>query len=55
MRVSGTAAGALSDGNGGGAGGHLEAARDSVVAARGLDPLYQQALTAATRSYCRIT
>ena len=33
----------------------LEAARDSVVAARGLDPLYQQALTAATRSYCRIT
>jgi len=33
----------------------LDAARDSVVAARGLDPLYQQALTAATRSYCRIT
>lgn len=33
----------------------LDAARDSVVAARGLDPLYQQALTAATRSYCRAT
>ena len=33
----------------------LDAARDSVVAARNLDPLYQQALTAATRSYCRST
>lgn len=30
----------------------LRAATDDVVAARALDPLYQQALTTATRSYC---
>jgi chorismate mutase len=30
----------------------LAAARDSVVAARGLDPLYRSALEVATSSYC---
>lgn len=30
-------------------------AKAAVVAARGLDPLYQQALTSATQSYCRPT
>ncbi len=33
----------------------LDAARDSVVAARGLDAFYRQALQAATRSYCPST
>jgi chorismate mutase len=31
----------------------LRAARDAVVAARGLDDLYQRGLASATRSYCR--
>ena len=31
----------------------LAAARDAVTQARQLDPLYRQALDAATRSYCR--
>ena len=31
---------------------HLSAARDAVVAARTLDPLYVQALEFATHSYC---
>ncbi len=30
----------------------LDAAKSTVAAQRGLDPLYQQALDAATRSYC---
>ena len=30
----------------------LDAARDAVAQARGLDPLYRQALDFATRSYC---
>lgn len=30
----------------------LDAAKSAVGAARGLDPLYEQALDAATRSYC---
>jgi chorismate mutase len=33
-------------------GTELSDARDAVIAARGLDPLYQQALSFATRSYC---
>jgi chorismate mutase len=33
--------------------GRLTAARDAVIAARGFDPLYQQALSFVTRSYCR--
>jgi chorismate mutase len=32
--------------------GALDAARNDVVVARGLDNLYQQALSSATRSYC---
>jgi len=31
----------------------LADAKSAVVAARGLDPLYQQALTSATQSYCQ--
>lgn len=31
----------------------LEEAKAAVAAQRGLDPLYRQALDAATRSYCR--
>lgn len=33
----------------------LSDAKAAVVAARGLDPLYQQALTSATQSYCQPT
>ena len=33
--------------------GRLDDARRSVVAARALDPLYQQALSFVTRSYCQ--
>jgi chorismate mutase len=33
----------------------LSDAKAAVVAARGLDPLYQQALTSATQSYCQTT
>ena len=33
----------------------LRAATDAVGAARQLDPLYRQALSSATRSYCRLT
>ncbi len=33
----------------------LAAATDAVGADRGLDPLYRQALSSATRSYCRTT
>ncbi|MGZ5378817.1 MAG: chorismate mutase [Mycobacterium sp.] len=33
----------------------LSDAKAAVVAARGLDPLYQQALTSATHSYCQPT
>jgi chorismate mutase len=32
----------------------LAAATDAVAQARGLDPLYRQALITATRSYCRL-
>jgi chorismate mutase len=32
--------------------GDLEAARNAVVDARGLDPLYQRGLMFATGSYC---
>ena len=32
--------------------GRLDAARSTVIDARGLDPLYQQALSFVTRSYC---
>jgi chorismate mutase len=35
--------------------GDLGAAEDAVAAERGLDPLYRQALTAATRDYCSLT
>jgi chorismate mutase len=38
-----------------GCGQDLSDAKAAVVAARGLDPLYQQALTTATRSYCQPT
>jgi chorismate mutase len=31
----------------------LDTAKSAVIGARGLDPLYRQALDAATRSYCR--
>ena len=33
----------------------LSAATDAVAQTRNLDPLYRQALTSATRSYCRLT
>lgn len=33
----------------------LTSAKAAVVSARQLDPLYQQALSSATRSYCRLT
>ena len=33
----------------------LRAATDTVAAARRFDPLYRQALSSATRSYCRLT
>jgi len=33
----------------------LHGATESVASARGLDPLYRQALTSATRSYCALT
>lgn len=35
-----------------GCGGALESAKSAVAERRGLDPLYRQALDAATRSYC---
>ena len=38
-----------------GCGRDLEDAKAAVVAARTLDPLYQQALSSATRSYCQPT
>jgi chorismate mutase len=38
-----------------GCAGDLATAKDAVTAARQLDPLYQQALSSATRSYCQIT
>lgn len=31
----------------------LDTAKSAVIGARGLDPLYRQALDAATRSYCQ--
>ena len=33
----------------------LQEATDAVAADRQLDPLYRQALSSATRSYCRLT
>jgi chorismate mutase len=33
----------------------LQSATDAVATAHGLDPLYRQALTAATKSYCPLT
>ena len=35
--------------------GELHEATDAVGAARQLDPLYRQALSSATRSYCQLT
>ncbi len=41
--------------HGPGCAGELHGATDAVAGARGLDPLYRQALSSATKSYCALT